>query len=302
MRFPLITALCFNSIVGFFTGAFAEPWKVDLNTNVTTAINSYSNNWTGGEAGSFTWASQFLGSAEKQLSPKLNTKTTLKLQFGQTAIQDKTTKNWKPPEKSTDLIDGEELFRFTLNAWADPFLSVRAISQFLDGSDSAFDRYINPFDITEAAGVSKTLKKSTTVDWSTRLGAAARQVIDRRHLDAATHIRKTDVTKDGGVELNMDLKAMNAGKWMTLLSSLRLYEALISSKSDAFKGTAAENYWRWPHMKWENTLTMSLSKYLMLNVTAYGYFDKDIAPDIRLKETFSAGLTYIFSNNATKGK
>jgi hypothetical protein len=63
----------------------AEPWKIDLNANLTTALNSYSDNWTGGEAGSFTWAAQFLGVAERQLSVKLNTKTTLKLQFGQTA-------------------------------------------------------------------------------------------------------------------------------------------------------------------------------------------------------------------------
>jgi hypothetical protein len=296
MKFSLAIALFMSAIFCLFTGSFAEPWKIDVNTNVTTAINSYSNNWTGGEAGSFTWASQFLGVAEKQLSKKANTKTTLKLQFGQTAIQEKSSKDWKAPEKSTDLIDAEELFRFTLDAWVDPFISVRAISQFVDGSDSLLVRYGNPFDITEAVGVSKTLKKSETIDWSTRLGAAARQYIDRRHRSPATGVRKTDVTKDGGVEFNMDLKAMNAGKWMTLLSSLRLYEALLSSKSDALKGTSMENDWRWPHMKWENTLTLSFSKYLMLNVTAYAYFDKDLAADIRVKETFSAGLTYIYSN------
>jgi hypothetical protein len=294
----LRTSVFLSCIFGLFQGLYAEPWKIDLNANLTTALNSYSNNWTGGEAGSFTWASQFLGVAERQLSAKLNTKTTLKLQFGQTALQNKTSKNWSPPEKSSDLIDGEELLRFTLNAWVDPFISVRAISQFLDGSDILLVRYGNPLDITEAAGVSKTLKKSELIDWSTRLGAAARQYIDRRRLDTATGTRKTDVTKDGGVELNMDLKAMNEGKWMTLLSSLRLYEALISSKSDAFKGTDAENDWRYPHLKWENTLTLSVSKYLMLGVTAYAYFDKDLAADMRLKETFSAGLTYIYSNSA----
>ncbi len=301
MRLLMKTVFCAGGIFGLYTALFAEPWQLDLNANVTTALNSYSDNWTGGEAGSFTWASQFLGSAQRQLSTKTNTKTTLKLQFGQTATQDKTSKYWKPPQKSTDLIDVEELFRLTLDAWVDPFISVRGISQFLDGSDSTLTRYGNPLDVTEAVGVSKTLKKNDLVDWSTRIGAAARQVVDRRHL-TATGVRKTEVTKDGGVEFNMDVKAVNTGKWMTLLSSLRLYEALVSSKSDAFKGTDAENDWRWPHMKWENTLTMSVSKYLMLNVVAYAYFDKDIAADIRLKETISAGLTYTFSNTAAKGK
>jgi hypothetical protein len=276
------------------TGANAEPWKIDLNANLTTAVNSYSNNWTGGEAGSFTWASQFLGTAERQLTLKLNTKTTLKMQFGQTATQDKTTKFWSVPQKSSDLIDGEELFRFTLGAWVDPFLSVRAITQFLDGRNPAVAHYINPFDLTEAAGVSRTLQKSETVEWATRLGAAARQLIDRYHPDTTGAV-KNDVTSDGGVEFNMDLKAANKEKWVTLLSSLRLYEALVSSKAAEEKGTSTENNWRYPHMRWENTLTLTFAKYLMLNVSAYAYFDKDIANDIRLKETFAAGLTYAYS-------
>jgi len=284
------------AILVLATGVIAaEPWKIDLNANLTTAINSYSDNWTGGEAGSFTWGSQFFGIAERQLSKTFNTKTTLKLQFGQTAMQDKTNKHWSVPEKSTDLIDGEELLRYTLNAWVDPFFSVRAISQFLDGSDSLLVRYGNPLDITEALGVSRTIKKSETVDWSSRIGAAARQVIDRHRLDTATGERKTDVTNDGGVECNMDLKATNKEKWLTLLSSLRLYEALLSSKANAAKGTNTENDWRYPHLKWENTLTITFAKYLMLNVTAYAYFDKDIKNDMRLKETCSAGLTYIYS-------
>jgi hypothetical protein len=289
-------AVLFSSIVlTFAAGLFAEPWKLDINTNLATALNTYSDNWTGGEAGSFTWGWQFLGLAEKQISDKLNTKSTLKMQFGQTKIQNKTDKQWTAPEKSSDLIDGEELFRFTLGLWVDPFISVRAISQFLDASDNLLIRYVNPLDITEAVGVSRTLQKSETVEWSTRLGAAARQYIDRQKLDLITGARETDVTNDGGAEFNMDLKAMNKEKWITLLSSLRLYEALVSSKAEETNGTEFENDWRYPHVKFENTLTLTFAKYLMLNVSAYAYYDKDIDVDVRIKQTFQAGLTYIFS-------
>ena len=280
-----ITCIVFT----FITGLCAEPWKIDINTNLTTALNTYSDNWTGGEAGSFTWATQFLGVAQKQLTPKFNTQTTLKLQFGQTATQDKTTKDWSVPKKSTDLIDGEELLRWTLGGWADPFASVRAISEFVDESDTLLTRYGNPLELTEDIGASHTLKKSPTVDWSSRLGGAMRQVIDRHHLDTATGVRKNDVTNDGGVEFDMDLKAINKQKSVTLLSSLRLYEALASSKEDS-----AGN-WRYPHMKWENTLTLTFAKYLMLDVSAYAYYDRDINANFRIKETLSAGLTYIYS-------
>ncbi len=291
------TALVAASLTFFIAAgtAGAEPWKIDVNTNLSTALNSYSNNWVGGEAGSFTWASQFLGLAEKQLTGKLDTKTTINLQFGQTITQDKTTKYWSVPQKSTDLIDGLELLRLTLGGWVDPFLSVRAISEFLDGSDKLLVRYMNPVDITEALGVSRTLEKNGNVDWSTRLGGAAHQLVDRHHLDTATGARSTDVINDGGVLFNMDLKATNKANWITLLSSLQLYEALVSSQAAQEKGTNAENDWRQPHLKWENTLTLTFAKYLMLNISAYAYYDKDIAKSMRLKETLSAGVTYIYS-------
>jgi hypothetical protein len=288
-------ALVTGGVLFLVSGLSAGPWVIDANAKLTTALNSYSDSWEGGEAGSFTWGSQFLGTAERQLSPKLNTKTTLNLQFGQTKIQNKTSKEWDAPEKSSDLIDAAELLRLTLGAWVDPFVSVRAISQFLDGSDPLMVRYVNPIDLTEAAGVSRTLKKNDNIDWSTRIGAAARQYIDRQKLDALSYTRSTDMTNDGGVEFNMDLKAMNAAKWATLISSLKIYEALISSKADEFKAEGRENVWRHPHVKWENTLTLTFAKYLMLGLTAYAYYDKDINTSVRLKETFSAGLTYMYA-------
>ena len=292
----LLKAVYFTCVIFLlFTGLSAEPWKIDIGTNLTTGVNSYSNNWVGGEAGSFTWAAQFLGVAEKQFSKQVNSKTSLKLQFGQTATQNKENKSWSVPQKSSDLIDGEELLKLTLDAWVDPFVSVRAISQFLDGSDSLFVRYLNPVEITEAVGVSRTLQKSETVEWSTRLGAAARQLVDRHHLDTDVGTRSTNYTNDGGFEFDMDLKAANKEKWISYLGSIRIYEALLSSKTDAFKGTSAESDWRYPHVKWENTLTLTFAKYLMLNLSAYLYYDKDIRRDPRLKETLSAGLTYTYS-------
>jgi hypothetical protein len=276
------------------TGTSAGSWVIDANAKLTTALNTYSSSWEGGEAGSFTWGSQFLGTAERQLSKKLNTKATLNMQFGQTKVQDKASKRWGAPQKSTDLIDALEMLRFTLGAWVDPFVSIRAISQFLDGSDTII-RHVNPLDLTESAGVNRTLKKNDNIDWSTRIGVAARQLIDRQRYDAVSGNRATDVTNDGGIEFNMDLKAINAAKWATLISSLKIYEALLSSKADEFKAEGRENIWRHPHVKWENTLTLTFARYLMLGLTAYAYYDKDINASVRLKETFSAGVTYIFS-------
>jgi hypothetical protein len=168
---------------------------------------------------------------------------------------------------------------------------VRGISQFVDGSDLLLTRYGNPLDLTESVGVSRTLIKNDLIDWSTRLGAAARQLIDRKKLDIVNGGRATDITNDGGAEMNMDLKASNTQNWATLLSQLRVYEALASSKADEFTGDSV-NFWRYPHIKWDNTLTLTFAKYLMINFSAYLLYDKDINDDVRLKEVFAAGLTY----------
>ena len=106
--------------------------------------------------------------------------------------------------------------------------------------------------------------------------------------------RENDITNDGGAEMNMDLKAANAQNWVTLLSQVRVYEALVSSKADEFTGDSA-NYWRYPHIKWDNTLTLTFAKYLMINFSAYLLFDKEINDRARLKEVFAAGLTYIYT-------
>jgi hypothetical protein len=281
-------ALALTSLV------FAEPWHVNINANLTTGVNTYSDSWVGGEAGSFNWASQFLGVAERQLAEKLNTKATLKVAFGQTKVQDKTSKAWSAPQKSTDLIDFEELLRVTLGGWVDPFASVRCISEFVDGSDKLLTRYVNPLDITEALGASRTLVKKPAVDWSARLGAAARQLVDRQKLDSLG-VRKTDLTNDGGLEFDTDLKTQNAQKWVSLLSSLKVYTAFFSSKAESVKGTAAEDYWRYPHVNFENTLTLNIAKYLMVNMNAYLLYDRDISNHVRLKEVVGAGVTYIFA-------
>ena len=89
-------------------------WTKFLVFDLTATQTAYSDSWTGGEAGSINWVSNLNGSAEKQLSPKLNFKSTLKMSFGQTHSQDQETKNWSKPTKSTDLIDWEN---GTLHSW-----------------------------------------------------------------------------------------------------------------------------------------------------------------------------------------
>jgi hypothetical protein len=276
--------------------AQVQPWKLDINTNLTMTLNTYSKNWIGGEVKSFTWAGNATASAEKQFSPKLNNKNVLKLAFGQTKAEDKGTKSgWAAPQKSTDLIDFETVLKFTLGGFVDPFISGHAVSQFVDGSDAAALHYGNPVTITEALGAQRAIVKNDLVGWDARLGAGARQLVDRYKLDATTGTRESDVTNDGGLEFVTNFKAVNKEKWLSFETKFSLFEALFNSKSKDLTGDAATD-WRYPDINWENQLTISVAKYIMIGGYLQLLYDRDLHKNARFKETLSVGLTYAFTS------
>ena len=74
---------------------------------------------------------------------------------------------------------------------------------------------------------------------------------------------------------------------------MRVYDAMVSSKSNEFTGDSA-NYWRYPHIQSDNTLTLTFVKYLIINFSPNLLFEKEIDDKARIKEVFAAGLTYIY--------
>lgn len=276
----------------------ANPWKFTFNSNLTMTMNTYTDNWTGGDVGTISWAVNVNGIAEKQFTPKLYNKNTLKLAFGQAWLQDKETKDWSSPQKSTDLIDFESVLRLTFGGFVDPYIAAHLVSQFADKSDkiSGHTWYVNPLDITESFGAAKDLVKNDPTILTTRLGAAARQLINRNHFDEVTAAYATEVTNDGGFEWVTDLKTANKQKWLGFVSSLKVYEAIFSSKSEEVKNTSKENDWRYPDVSWENILTLNITKYVMINFYTQLLYDRELDRDLRFKQTLSVGLTYNYAS------
>ncbi len=268
-----------------------ETWKKRLDLGLTLTQNSYSDNWTGGEAGNISWLANANSDFEKQLSERLNSKTTFKFSFGQTHTQNKETKKWAKPEKSTDLIDIETVARFTLQTWVDPYLALRFESQFLDASVSQVKRYVNPKKLTESGGVSRQFYKTENDEVLSRLGLALRQIITEDIADTAS--RKTEIssTNDGGIESVTDVKLTLSDK-VSYTSKLSLYKALFYSKSDELKGTAREDYWKEIDVNWENAVSVSVAKYVTVSLYTQLLYDKEISKKGRFKETLSLGLTY----------
>jgi hypothetical protein len=269
----------------------ADPWKKQLDLNLTLTQNSYSDSWTGGEVGNLSWVANANSGFEKKHSEKLTSKTTSKFSFGQTHAQDKETKDWSKPDKSTDLIDIETLVRFTLRAWVDPYLALRFESQFLDNSYPELKRYINPKKITESAGISRQFYKTEKNEILSRLGLALRQIITQDIADTAQKSTEINSTNDGGIESVTDVQLSLSDK-ISYTSKLSLYKALFYSKSDEVKGTPQEDYWKEIDANWENTISVSVAKYVTVSLYAQLLYDKEIDKKGRFKETLSLGLTY----------
>ena len=278
----ILTTLVMILFIG--SVASAEGWEKSLDLDLTATQASYSDNWTGGEVGNFTWVSNANGTFNKQLKKWFLLKNTVKLSFGQTLTQNQDTKDWSKPIKSSDKIDLETVGLFTVETFVEPYSSLRLESQFLDASDEANKQYIDPMLITVSGGIARQILKKDKDDILTRLGLALRFHRDKK-------VDSTDTYDDGGLESNTDVKLVLSDK-MSYIGKLTVYRAFFFSKKDDFKGKEEEDYWKAIDVNWENTIIASISKFVQVSFYTQVLYDKQISKKGRFKETLSLGLTY----------
>ncbi len=272
------------------TDSLGTGWNLSLIAGLTATQAAYSDSWTGGEAGSFSWVGNLNGTAEKALSPKMRYRSILKLSYGQSMVQDKDTKEWEKPFKSTDLIDWENLLLFTLDGAVDPYVAFRLESQFVDASVSAKNRYLNPLKLTESAGVARQLLKNENSSILTRFGAALRQTITRDFIDEDFNT-KTNTATDGGLESVTDVN-LKLDEKLTYIGKLTLYKALFFSQKDDFVGTPFEDDWKAVDVNWENTVSASITELVSVSLYTQFLYDKQVSRKGRLKQTLGLGISY----------
>ena len=268
----------------------AESWQLDSDVMVNLTQSSYSDNWNGSELSNITWAASSNTVAQKQMKEWLNNKTTLKLAFGQTHLQKVDmlgNKYWEKPSKSTDKIDLESLFKFTLQSFVDPYVSGRAESQFIDESDPTLTRIVNPILFTESAGIIKSILDFEKTKLSVRLGGAVRENLNREVLNASLE-RENVITVDGGLEGVAEFKQVIGMLGASYNSKLSAYQALFNSKSDELPN---EN-WKALDYKWENMLSFKLLKVLSVNLNLDFLYEKEQVDEVQWKEILGLGFSY----------
>lgn len=291
MRFKyfalIILIVCFTGLIS------AESWKIYSDASLSLAQSAYSDNWAGTELSSLTWFGNSNSYAEMQITRYMNSRTTLKLAFGQTHTQktdEDGNKYWTKPDKTTDKIDLESVMKFTLGYYLDPYASVRMESQFLDYTQSSMDntRIVNPVLFTESAGASKTLMKKENEDLNARLGLALRQYIDMHSVKTIFPKEFENLTtNDGGLEFVLEYnKTVDLTK-STFNSRLQVFQAMFNSKSDELNDD-----WKAPDLSWENSLNTKLFAFITASLYIQLKYEQEEVKAAQFKETLGMGFTF----------
>lgn len=290
MRY-LLVSICIWMICAMPGQAGEWQKSADLTLNLNQA--SYSDSWTGGEAGSITWTAIANMLAEKALSERYYSRNEMKLSFGQTHREEEDVngdKYWAKPEKSTDRVFFESVMKMTLGAAVDPFASFTLESQFYDSRDRENTFMFNPMTLTESVGAGRTFFKTEEKELMSRLGFSVRQHVTKNVDPLDADKTETTTTSDGGFEWVSDYS--HTFDQMKYVSKLRVFKALYNSESDNLKDTEAADYWEAPDLAWENSLSAQVSKYIQVSLFCELLYDKEIDLRGRFRETLGLGLTY----------
>lgn len=266
--------------------------KTTIDASLTLSQSTYSDNWTGGDAGNLAWIAILNAGRQIYHQETWHWRNTLNLSYGQTHSQDPETNNWRKPNKSTDKIDFESLLRYLKWTTLPPYGSFRMQSQFEDASIPSHKFYINPIQLTEAAGLSRQVYKQGDDEVLTRSGFALRQLIQRMYTDETYTEETTETSTDGGLEWVTDVAYKIPGSSIVYKSRLGAFKALFYSKSDELIGLENEDYWKAVDVNWENTFSAQVSKYIGVSLYLQWLYDKEVDLAGRFKQTLSVGFSW----------
>ncbi len=170
-------------------------WNLSIDAGLNLTQSYYNDAWQGDEIGAITWAGIVNFDLKRDLTTTVKFSNTGQFSYGQTYNQNPETGDWSEPQKSTDKIENEAIFKITLGWLVDPFFGLRLKSQFFD---EANEKFVNPLNFTEVFGVAKNLCKAGKSELNSRLGIAFKETFDR--------VEGADHPAEGGLELVFDGK------------------------------------------------------------------------------------------------
>ena len=266
------------------------PWKLTTVLAANLSQSSFSSNWAGGDKGSIVWVLGANTTAERQFSRSFNLLNTLQLAYGQTSkqVDDGTGgRVWDTPDKTTDQLLFESVGRWTTSGYVDPYLSLRAESQFEDQSNPLGVLRFNPIKLKESAGIARVLRKTADAELITRVGFGFRQAFGRTFVAGPPVAKESFSTNDGGFEWQTSVKQPILEKKVLWTGSLLVFQPVFFSGSGDLEtyddearvafGAGHENvadFWRTADLGAQSTFSAQITKSLGVELFAQWVYDK----------------------------
>jgi hypothetical protein len=303
---PLFLLLACAALALAPAAAFADaqkpaepgPWKFGEIVSLNLSQSSFSTNWSGGDQGSIVWVAGSASTAERQLSKHFNNTSSLILAYGQTTQQALDPAHpgqrvWDSPIKTTDQILFESAGRWTYDAFVDPYVALRAESQFKDQSNPAGVLNLNPVKLKETAGIARVLQKSADAEAITRFGFGFRQAFGRVLVTTSPRATASFSSNDGGFEWQTNVKRPVLNKKVLYTGSLLVFQPVFYSKSSALETFDAaaraadptresvKDYWKATNVNFQNVFSAQITKSLSVNLLAqWAYLKYDAATNL----------------------
>lgn len=261
-------------------------WKFQGDSYLQFLQNYISGNWYKGGESSYSMVGSVTLKANYNNQKKLKFENTLELKLGFQTTRGDSVNKFKT---------NEDLIRYTgkLGLQASKHwyytLQVLAYTQFYKGLKSndvyVYSDFMSPFDLNLGLGIDYSFEsKNKKVKGSVNLSPLSFnfRYVGRKDLASRYSIKGDHHTlEDFGSQLTAEMQAQlfPQVKWKT-----RLYGYTTYKRAE---------------VEWENTITLSISKYISTNIFVYPRFDDSTERDNdmgywQFKEYCSLGITYAF--------
>ena len=253
-------------------------WQKEMVGGINLTQTSFSN-WTQGGENSFAWQLNLNFRFENERK-KTNWSNSGKFTYGAIKLGDQDYR------KSIDEIKVESVFTYKFNSHVNPFAAVTGETQFGPGYNYTTDpktqisAFFDPAYFRESFGVGFKPNKIIR----TRLGLALKQTFTSDFPvpyadNPETSDRVEKFKNEAGLESVTDVNWKVSKK------------ALFISKLELFYIFKALNR---TDVRWDNVLTVALTKYLNVNFNFKLLYDRDISSRRQIMQSIALGLTYTF--------
>jgi len=244
-------------------------WMEDVIFNLSFTQNNFDN-WNQGGDDSWSWQSDLLPKfIYKQ--EKYNWENIGKFSYGKSKVADQTAR------KAADEIMLESSYTYKLGAHVDPYIAVKAQTQFTAGyeytdtSNVEISNFLDPGYFTESIGVGW----APNDQFRTRAGVAFKQTVTdkfaERYALGETFRSEIGLESVTDLELKFHENITYTGR-LSLFSNMKRFDEIDTD--------------------WDNLIKGKLTDIINVTFTFRLFYDRDVSAKRQLKQTLAVGLSF----------